>query len=518
MIDNIPSFVNDTFAEDKSTNPMIAPGYDWTTFMAAYAAGRWDPHRTPNPPLACQVYASDSKPQVIDEGASSNSEPKKSTSLGHSPSTTAEQRLLPTSVPTLGIGVARNSTGSIKSRTAIPLHLPIPNHRARNLLSTSLPNHPVADQLPPSSSALNTDVHATVATMRWAAARVDISPLALPSPEHELTDPMRGVTAAIPGAHSRDSSSGSDYLVTPGGTKRLRLPSFWKGTTDVEINRLPSIDGSPASPLLQPIDLDQPLITPKLSDSAVVEDDELVIITPIPTPSTFALPPSSNPDPSSALAPTIPPTAPPALYIHPHVHSGIPPTDYFGDAKLPPPDLSGSRFKSQEHDKPREPVSAPAAPLIMPGLPAGIGQAPPIHDDDAQLLSARRISLTRQASSPLPVSSLPESGATNSRHVGGRVSGVASDNVGHKIGRAGRFEQCFINLGYLQPPIPPDEIERRRALYKSVPLFLFWLMLIFVIDYHPLDSTSGIPARTRILIESYTLSSSSSIRNASSYL
>lgn len=512
MID-IPSFVNDTFADDKSTNPMIHSGYDWATFMAAYAAGRWDPHRTPNPPLACQVSASDAKPQVIDEGV---------TSSGSSPSTTVEQRLPPTSIPTLGIGVARNSTGSIKSRTAMPLHLPISNHRARNLLSASLPNHPVADQPLPSSSALNTDVHATVATMRWAAARVDISPLALPSPEHELTDPMRGVTAALPGAHSRDSSSGSDYLVTPGGTKRLRLPSFWRGTTDVENKRLPSIDGSPASPLLQPIDLDQPLITPKLSESAVVADEDLVIITPIPTSSTFALPPSSNPDPSSALTPTMPRAAPPALYIHPHAHSVPPPTDYFGDAKLPPPDLSGSRFQSQEHDKPREPVSAPAAPLTMSGLPAGIGQAPSIHDDDAQLLSApsqlRRISLARQASSPLPVSSLPESGATNSRHVGGRVSGVASDNTGHKIGRAARFEQCFANLGYLQPPIPPDEIERRRALYKSVPLFLFWLMLIFVIDYDPLDSTSGTPARTRILIESYTSSSSSSIRNASSYL
>ncbi|EDR06713.1 uncharacterized protein LACBIDRAFT_299832 [Laccaria bicolor S238N-H82] len=39
--------------------------------------------------------------------------------------------------------------------------------------------------------------------MCWAAACVDISPLALPSPEHELTDPMHGVTASIPGSHSR---------------------------------------------------------------------------------------------------------------------------------------------------------------------------------------------------------------------------------------------------------------------------------------------------------------------------
>jgi hypothetical protein len=37
-----------------------------------------------------------------------------------------------------------------------------------------------------------------------------------------------------------------------------------------------------------------------------------------------------------------------------------------------------------------------------------------------------------------------------------------------KAGRAAKEEQMFNELGYLAPPNPPDELERRRAMYKSV--------------------------------------------------
>jgi hypothetical protein len=35
-----------------------------------------------------------------------------------------------------------------------------------------------------------------------------------------------------------------------------------------------------------------------------------------------------------------------------------------------------------------------------------------------------------------------------------------------KLGRAAKEEQMFTALEYLAPPNPPDELERRRALYK----------------------------------------------------
>ena len=49
------------------------------------------------------------------------------------------------------------------------------------------------------SGASTPDMTTAAAAMRWAAcSHPSIAPLALPSPEHELTDPMRGVTVALP--------------------------------------------------------------------------------------------------------------------------------------------------------------------------------------------------------------------------------------------------------------------------------------------------------------------------------
>jgi hypothetical protein len=70
----------------------------------------------------------------------------------------------------------------------------------------------------------------------------------------------------------------------------------------------------------------------------------------------------------------------------------------------------------------------------------------------------RRVCLTRQTSSPLPVSTPHDS------RFAGRVASQSITSV--KAGRAAKEEQMFAELGYLAPPNPPDELERRRALYK----------------------------------------------------
>lgn len=425
----------------------MAAGCDWPTFMAAYAAGRWDPHKTPNPPVSSADFTG-RRPDAetgTQRNPSSHFDSQCGSWTENSSSSTKQQRSPPIPVPTLG--VARNSTGSIKSRTAMSLHLPIPNHRPRNLLSTSLPNHPVADQVPPSSSVPHTNVQTTVATMRWAAARVDISPLALPSPEHELTDPMRGVTATIPGSHSRDSSLGSDYLITPGGTRRLRLPSFWRGTTDIENAKLLTIEGSPPEPTLQLVKMDE---SPKIKESSAVFDD--VDTSPRPI-SSSKLP--SPPSPTiRALAPS------PISEVHPHADSSAPPIDYFGDARPPLPDFLNVGSQLSRNDKPREATSAPATSAVIQIV------LPPHSDDESTVTVTKRISLTRQASSPLPVGTLPDANtAACSRLTGARAVGISNDKNGSKPSCA-RFEQHYSNMGYLSPPSPPDELERRRALYK----------------------------------------------------
>src|ERR1700683_5144225 len=50
---------------------LIEYDYDWATFMSAYAAGRWDPRRTPNPPrsyLVVPSHHSYSQSTSTDEG------------------------------------------------------------------------------------------------------------------------------------------------------------------------------------------------------------------------------------------------------------------------------------------------------------------------------------------------------------------------------------------------------------------------------------------------------------------
>ncbi|KAJ3473663.1 hypothetical protein NLI96_g12889 [Meripilus lineatus] len=133
----------------------------------------------------------------------------------------------------------------------------------------------------PMHTRTHSDAATSAAAIRWAAAHVSVAPLALPSPEHELTDPMRGVTATIPGSHpseglihhhhhhshhshhthlkqqsvnsqqqgTRDSVGGGvngfgmglggqTGPVSPTGMRKSRLSSFWEGTQDVDEPRV----------------------------------------------------------------------------------------------------------------------------------------------------------------------------------------------------------------------------------------------------------------------------------------
>jgi hypothetical protein len=77
----------------------------------------------------------------------------------------------------------------------------------------------------------------------------------------------------------------------------------------------------------------------------------------------------------------------------------------------------------------------------------------------------RRICLTRQTSSPLPENNGRDRGLPGGRSV--------SDSVNHfRAERSAKEEHMFLDLGYLAPPNPPDELERRRALYKYSPFFI----------------------------------------------
>jgi hypothetical protein len=390
--------------------------YDWATFISAYARGKWDPHRTPRPPRSqfitpnhalyplpehptpspSQTY---DEPEVITKSKSRSSTPPQDLSVTPSTIKTAL-----TSPVHLSPEYPRNHSLPLVEFTA---------HRQRNSFSSS--SSTGGETLHFSSS--NADHQTTAATLRWAAARVNLSPLALPSPEHELTDPMRGVNTAIPGSHPHSYvSRHGNELLTPGGTRRLRPNVFWRGTQDVEL-RVPSRGSGPDS---------------DTSTETLVPSNEA---------------PSDLP---ASIHPSLPPATAPLDRRSSDEEDQM---DYFGE-----PDSNHSDLTS--HDLGSSPpfdTSQPIQPALMRlvTVDSGVMSVPAVP---------RRVCLTRQISSPLPNASAIDGNAhTPPLPSNGRAA--PSDYALFRT-RAAKEEQMFHELGYLAAPNPPDELERRRALYK----------------------------------------------------
>ncbi|KAG9315261.1 Fph type histidine kinase [Chiua virens] len=345
-----------------SRSQATSSDYDWASFMTAYAAGQWSPHRTPHPPRSVFEPAWPTMPLAPSDGPTFTSSNKCSAPPSESPV----------------FGVFLSSTMD-----------PVAEKDPKNPLTVS-PEKQIAKLPPPPASLIGRrfrksfndlrqttghtmqlsldgaqgltmapDATTAAATMRWAAARVNISPLALPSPEHELTDPMRGVHAAIPGVHA------------PEGTTSLN----------------PTTPGNNLVPPSVPLSRQSPEEHP--------EEDY------------FTAASSSRANTMETEARTTPDV--PSVW---------------------------QEYVNVQRDK--EPLDINAA--STPALP-------------------RRICLTRQTSSPLPISN------TSERKLAG-VRSVSETISSYRMGRAAKEEQMFLELGYLAPPNPPDELERRRALYK----------------------------------------------------
>jgi len=288
--------------------------------------------------------------------------------------------------------------------------------------------------------------------MRWAAARVDISPLALPSPEHELTDPMRGVTATIPGSHSQDSGLSGDYVASP-GTRRSRLSGFWEGTTDVDAQGAPQQDLSAhfASRTRSPSD---PVVTVNaLASRRESTEFHALEFADEGEHEQSAFAQQAKPIAHLSILASATPASAPAL----SAYHGKPivTSDYFGDlAGTSPPHASGSK-------DPSPPSSSPPGQQLLPRVLLLNDNS--LHNLGTASVPAlpRRLCLTRQTSSPLP-----ESNPQVPRYLDGRAPSETIKSV--KLGRAAKEERMFAELEYLAPPNPPDELERRRALYKFV--------------------------------------------------
>ncbi|KAI0649336.1 hypothetical protein C8Q79DRAFT_903287 [Trametes meyenii] len=258
---------------------------------------------------------------------------------------------------------------------------------------------------------------------------------------------MRGVTATIPGSHPPDVFPLTDLpLLSPNTARKSRLSSFWQGTQDVE--------DVPAAPVLATIQASPP-------DSVEGEAREAhknhFKPTPVPVPAPATAP---KPVPNSVVPPA---TAPIRRSPEPIEE------DYFGTVEPARvtsfTSVSAHAYTSGSGSTAGSNSTATlslAPPLMARPLQDVSRQtsAPPFDPDPTTVPALpRRICLTRQTSAPLPTASLFE------RRL--RTARPASESaVNNLAGRAAKEEQMFQELGYLAPPNPPNELERRRALYK----------------------------------------------------
>ncbi|KZO91573.1 hypothetical protein CALVIDRAFT_521478 [Calocera viscosa TUFC12733] len=265
---------------------------------------------------------------------------------------------------------------------------------------------------------------AATATIRWAGSRVDVAPLSLPSPEHELMDPLRGFTVSIPGTHDQPLPSlrGSPIIprVAPKG-------SFWEGTQDVY-----TLDGQKA---------------PHPPENA-----------PVPVPPT---PGSSAPAASFRTVPRRAPI-PPATAPIPHSRVVEAAGDYFSDAR-------NVHQHAHAASRLRNAISPSNSSEGSGGPEAGSGGA-----SSAPAITGTPPPLQRRLTDPEHVAFLDE--AANAQRTSPSTNDPAQSQsatyaalslaVVPGLDRRTKEEREYTALGFLVPPQPPDEEERRKALYR----------------------------------------------------
>ncbi|OSD06395.1 hypothetical protein PYCCODRAFT_1360537 [Trametes coccinea BRFM310] len=254
-------------------------------------------------------------------------------------------------------------------------------------------------------------------------------------------------------------------LLSPNTARKTRLSSFWQGTQDVEdappahgrdsSSRLSTIEASPPDSVACEAPSREAPTQPQGESKPEARAASANASAPSAAHPPPLLPAAPKPIPSSAVPPATAPvrrTPPPAE------------EDYFGAVE--PARISALAPSSANAHLARGTGGSASAPqsAVVPTVSrvpelSRQASAPPFDDPMTVPALPRRICLTRQTSAPLPTAPLYE------RRL--RATRPASESaVSNLAGRAAKEEQMFQELGYLAPPNPPNELERRRALYK----------------------------------------------------
>ncbi|CEL55441.1 DNA polymerase delta small subunit OS=Arabidopsis thaliana GN=POLD2 PE=2 SV=2 [Rhizoctonia solani AG-1 IB] len=410
---------------------------DWPTFMQAYANGEWDPVRIPEPPFELKLPETSmrtSSSPVINSSALSSSSTVAATlspSLSSSPGSVSPSRGLvgsdrrPRIVPdsrTSSIASRRGTaTPDLSGSTANFIHPNFPYINAPRKVQRSHSDVEVRSPggVPPTTlpalPSPSIDRATVAATIRWAGSGVNVAPYALPSPEAaELLDPMR---KALPVLNSSSSHPKS------------RLSNFW--------------EESPKDPL------PPPAIVPQPPSPEAVSSKESYPVRP------YQLHKSSS-----------------WTTRRPSNSHG----DYF--SRSPSQIRSRTHSRSPTSDKSRDVPSQPSSGTSQTTNPPG---SLPTTTWTHRATSSSQTSLADAClSDPFQKSVISSIGSSLKPDSGvylGNGYSTMPDQLLTSLSSSADVEfftpsETLVKSdedeqpSYLIPPLPPDELERRKALYR----------------------------------------------------
>ncbi|KAI4523047.1 hypothetical protein K525DRAFT_255035 [Schizophyllum commune Loenen D] len=409
------------------------PEYNWATFMDLYAAGRWNSFRIPRFPIP------HSTPSVKAHHSYSEPQPQEAvpnrTTVRHNSDGTPPRPAMSTSVPTKPF------------RANAPTLKGLPMQRFRNSFSStntlsSAPSNGYKSPIkyPTITTSHNADIQAQAATVRMASQFADVSPLALPSPEHELTDPMHGNTATVPGSHlaemHRDKYKKSN----------LARYEYWGGMQDVQ-TVLETQDDDP-SPISQSSVTESSITRSSKSPSPSAESAACTVARTESTSATTV--DSAAPSQKSSLVLPRESIPPPATMPSFSVDDEEP-GDYFGAPKDMPKESVRRMTSSPVSMEP--PSLGSSAATSITHTPNSISG---IDTTMSAPLVPRRTSLMRQVSAPLPSKIIAPPPMQRTR----------TPQESYIMRQSAEAEERYHKHGYLRAPKPPVEKERKRELHK----------------------------------------------------
>lgn len=327
------------------------------------------------------------------------------------------------------------------------------------------------DRMRAQAASHGTSYHGAAATVRMAASSAhlssaDLAPLGMPSPERELMDPMASVVTPSRGggsASKKGSASSDPGSSTPGrifGRSSLRPVTDW---AEAEINAaVPFLPPIAASPVGTPLEGPHGSSPDFKGKSKAVSPTRPSLLQPTSSRRASSPPPKARG--GIVRQSRIPPASAPLDGLSSRPSADMR-GDYFGSAALSPPpssssgtanrpgvdkpslkDMSFTSFHSSRSSSSKT-VTAGGSPQVLPDGSDNEDEhvedevsldSDPESDDDTEL--QRRASILSNANSD----------------PGARKHHLPMHDA----------EEIYQRLGYLPAPLPPDELLRRKALYR----------------------------------------------------